>query len=259
MPRRRTAQNRNGRQYRLPDNSIFTTSLTFLVFAERLGHGKWSAPLLLWFGLCAGLFGIRVLGRTPAVRLLFDWPTGRSALAAVVEYVIAVPALLLGEELYSGRWTQERATTAGARRGDDHRDAFQNPFCSSIPTSCGLEVAVGYASMRIFCNFLTTDGRRLGVWVADVAGHAVPAALGASMIKVALAVQAEPARGSVGWNIPMHRQARGPFTAAAFLYLVARAECFPIRCMRLPAGRPGRATGRWCAPAAFGRRRTGHS
>ena len=40
-----------------------------------------------------------------------------------------------------------------------------------------------------FYDFLETDAQRLGILVADASGHGVPAALIASMVKVALAAQ----------------------------------------------------------------------
>ena len=40
-----------------------------------------------------------------------------------------------------------------------------------------------------FYDFLEIDTERLGILVADVSGHGVPAALIASMVKVALAAQ----------------------------------------------------------------------
>lgn len=44
-----------------------------------------------------------------------------------------------------------------------------------------------------FYDFLVVDDDRLGVLIADVSGHGVPAALVASMVKVAIAAQAEHA------------------------------------------------------------------
>ena len=74
-----------------------------------------------------------------------------------------------------------------------------------------------------FYDFLGLDGRHLGVLVADVAGHGVPAALGASMVKVAVSTEAanagDPARLIAGLNDTMHRSARGQLVTAGFLSL----------------------------------------
>jgi serine phosphatase RsbU (regulator of sigma subunit) len=61
----------------------------------------------------------------------------------------------------------------------------------SMPRLAGLTIAARYRPMSAvagdFCDFLETDAHRLGILVADVSGHGVPAALIASMVKVALA------------------------------------------------------------------------
>jgi sigma-B regulation protein RsbU (phosphoserine phosphatase) len=66
-----------------------------------------------------------------------------------------------------------------------------------VPAVRGIEVAARYVPMTAvagdFYDFLPIDDRRLGILVADVSGHGVPAALIASMVKVAFASQAERA------------------------------------------------------------------
>ena len=49
-----------------------------------------------------------------------------------------------------------------------------------------------------FYDFLELDATRLGILIADVSGHGVPAALIASMVKVALAAQRDHADQSRG-------------------------------------------------------------
>lgn len=76
------------------------------------------------------------------------------------------------------------------------------------PAVPGIEVAARYLPMTAvagdFYDFLPVDDRRLGILVADVSGHGVPAALIASMVKVAFASQAghatDPARLLSGMN-----------------------------------------------------------
>ena len=61
----------------------------------------------------------------------------------------------------------------------------------SMPRIPGLTIVARYRPMTAvagdFYDFLEIDPRRLGILVADVSGHGVPAALIASMVKVALA------------------------------------------------------------------------
>jgi sigma-B regulation protein RsbU (phosphoserine phosphatase) len=65
------------------------------------------------------------------------------------------------------------------------------------PELRGLEVAAVYTPASDvagdFYDFLELDGVCLGIFIADVSGHGVPAALVASMLKIALATQAENA------------------------------------------------------------------
>jgi hypothetical protein len=60
-----------------------------------------------------------------------------------------------------------------------------------IPALAGIEIAAHYIPMSAvsgdFYDFPRIDEKRAGVLVADVAGHGVPAALIASMLKVAFA------------------------------------------------------------------------
>lgn len=74
-----------------------------------------------------------------------------------------------------------------------------------------------------FYDFLVVDDRRVGVLVADVSGHGVPAALVASMVKVAIAAQAEhaddPARVMAGLNSVLSGKLQGQFVTAAYLFL----------------------------------------
>src|ERR1700724_2235297 len=64
----------------------------------------------------------------------------------------------------------------------------------SVPTLAGLEIAARYVPMSAvagdFYDFLGVDEKRVGILVADVSGHGVPAALIASILKVAFASQA---------------------------------------------------------------------
>ena len=67
----------------------------------------------------------------------------------------------------------------------------------SVPSVPGLEIAVRYEPMTAvagdFYDFVRLDDGRLGVLVADVSGHGVPAALIASMLKMAFASHATDA------------------------------------------------------------------
>lgn len=63
-----------------------------------------------------------------------------------------------------------------------------------VPRIDGLDIAVRYVPMTSvagdFYDFIAVDEKRFGALVADVSGHGVPAALVASMLKIALSAQA---------------------------------------------------------------------
>jgi phosphoserine phosphatase RsbU/P len=98
---------------------------------------------------------------------------------------------------------------------------------SGAPRVPGLQMAVRYAPMTAvagdFYDFLPAANGGIGILVADVTGHGVPAALVASMVKVAAASQSEhaddPARVIAALNQVMCRQVHGQFTTAGYLYL----------------------------------------
>lgn len=73
-----------------------------------------------------------------------------------------------------------------------------------------------------FYDFLA-NGDGLGVLIADVSGHGIPAALSASMVKVAVRAQMEnaddPARVLYGMNSILHGNLQGQFVTAGYLFL----------------------------------------
>ena len=78
-----------------------------------------------------------------------------------------------------------------------------------------------------FYDFVQIDRHRLGVLVADVCGHGVPAALIASMVKIALASQHaradRPAALLAGMNDALCGQLAGQYVTAAYMCLDTRS------------------------------------
>jgi len=97
----------------------------------------------------------------------------------------------------------------------------------AMPQLDGLRLAAKYIPMSEvagdFYDFLVVDDRRVGVLIADVSGHGVGAALVASMVKVAIAAQAEhahdPAKVMAGLNKVLSGKLQGQFVTAAYLFL----------------------------------------
>jgi sigma-B regulation protein RsbU (phosphoserine phosphatase) len=98
---------------------------------------------------------------------------------------------------------------------------------SRTPEVHGLRIAAAYypaASVAgDFYEFVQIDERRAGLLIADVSGHGVPAALIASMIKIAMqAVEAnadDPSKLLNGLNRILTQQLNGQFVTAAYLYV----------------------------------------
>lgn len=105
---------------------------------------------------------------------------------------------------------------------------------STMPQVAGLRVAARYEPMTAvagdFYEFLDLGPGRLGVLVADVSGHGVPAALIASMVKVAVAAQRphadRPEAVLAGMNATLAGQLGSQYVTAAYLFLDRGASLF---------------------------------
>jgi phosphoserine phosphatase RsbU/P len=95
------------------------------------------------------------------------------------------------------------------------------------PELPGLDVAAIYTPASDvagdFYDFLEIDHGCLGIFIADVSGHGVPAALVASMLKIALATQAEnassPARILANLNTLFCGRLERQFITAAYVHI----------------------------------------
>jgi phosphoserine phosphatase RsbU/P len=97
----------------------------------------------------------------------------------------------------------------------------------AVPKLLGLEVAARYVPMSAvagdFYDFLYDGENRLGILIADVSGHGVPAALIASMVKVAFAGQsqhiADPVRVLTGLNLALCGKFEDHYVTAAYVFI----------------------------------------
>ena len=93
-----------------------------------------------------------------------------------------------------------------------------------IPQFKGLDIAARYVPMTSvagdFYDFIVLDEKRIGILVADVSGHGMPAALISSMLKIALAAQrpnaCDPARVLLGLNEALCGKFKGHYVTAAY-------------------------------------------
>jgi sigma-B regulation protein RsbU (phosphoserine phosphatase) len=98
---------------------------------------------------------------------------------------------------------------------------------TAVPEIQNLRIAVSYRPMTAvagdFYEFVSADGKRIGFLVADVTGHGVPAALIASMIKVATqSVEAcahDPREVLRGLNRILFKQLHEQYVSAAYLWI----------------------------------------
>jgi sigma-B regulation protein RsbU (phosphoserine phosphatase) len=124
-----------------------------------------------------------------------------------------------------------------------------------VPAVRGLNIAARYVPMTAvagdFYDFILLDEKRVGILVADVTGHGVPAALIASMLKAALAGQSthagDPAQVLAGLNHSLCGKFEEHFVTAIYLFVDAEKQIFryagaghpPLLLGSVAGGRPG--------------------
>ena len=103
----------------------------------------------------------------------------------------------------------------------------QSILPETVPQIDGLDIAARYVPMAAvagdFYDFIVVDDKRVGILVADVSGHGMPAALIASMLKIALAAQAvhadNPARVLHGLNQTLCGKFQHQYVTAAYMFV----------------------------------------
>ncbi len=98
---------------------------------------------------------------------------------------------------------------------------------SSTPKITGMDIVARYIPMTSvagdFYDFIVVDEKHLGILIADVSGHGLPAALIASMLQVALTAQArhvsEPGKVLAGLNQALCGKFQHNFVTAAYVYV----------------------------------------
>jgi sigma-B regulation protein RsbU (phosphoserine phosphatase) len=98
---------------------------------------------------------------------------------------------------------------------------------SEIPKIESLDIAARYVPMTAvagdFYDFIVVDEKRIGILAADVSGHGMPAALIASMLKIAFSAQvmhaAHPAQVLLGLNQSLCGKFQHHYVTAAYLFV----------------------------------------
>jgi sigma-B regulation protein RsbU (phosphoserine phosphatase) len=114
---------------------------------------------------------------------------------------------------------------------------------ADFPDSANFRVAARYVPMTSvagdFYDFIVADDKQAGLLIADVSGHGVPAALIASMVKLAATSQranaGDPARLLAGMNAALCGNTQDQFVTAAYIHLDARSRTFRYSAAGHPA------------------------
>jgi phosphoserine phosphatase RsbU/P len=210
-----------GRNYATAANNIIVLLLMplllFMLFLPRRNAGRdlWvvRAGVIIFaaFAVYTNAVAVGLIGGDPGLEFV-----GFAFFLCCLGYVAASQTFHNEEQLISINKELEiaRRIQAGLLPGDD---VHVN----------GLEIAARYVPATSvagdFYDFLIKDGRELGVLIADVSGHGVPAALSASMVKIAIRSQAGqlnvPAEVLSGLNSILYGNMKGQFVTAGYLFL----------------------------------------
>jgi sigma-B regulation protein RsbU (phosphoserine phosphatase) len=175
---------------------------------------RWGIAVFVAFALYDNISG--AFGRHP-----FKEPLGFAVFLGALGYVAARRSLARDQRL--GEIQKELEI---ARR--IQMDILPSPY----PDSDHFQVAARYVPMTSvagdFYDFLLTDPQQAGLLIADVSGHGVPAALIASMVKLAATAQranaADPAKLLDGMNAVLCGNTQSQFVTAAYVYLDAASS-----------------------------------
>jgi sigma-B regulation protein RsbU (phosphoserine phosphatase) len=201
---------------------LFTCVATTLSLVADRRHGRrqhmtyemrvFIAGLLVWllFVVHANLLGLRILSGN---NLEF---IGFLAFVACLGYISAHRIFANEERLLAIHKELEIARTIQT-----------SILPQTVPALSGLDLAARYVPMSAvagdFYDFIVVDEKRIGILIADVTGHGIPAALIASMLKVAFAAQAhhanDPARVLTDLNRALCGKFEEHFVTAAYLFV----------------------------------------
>ena len=181
--------------------------------SDQARHGG----LLIGVTASAALFALENLRTLKLVTISFD-----------VEWIgVMVLYITLGRLIAIRVFETERRLVALHSELKTARRIQESLLPQDVPRVHGLSVAVLYEPMSEVAgdiyDFRLIDGARMGILVADVSGHGVPAALIASMVKFAYRAQSDhwdrPELVLRGMNRMLTGELGSSFVTAACLYL----------------------------------------
>jgi sigma-B regulation protein RsbU (phosphoserine phosphatase) len=203
--------------FRLINNSVIVVLIGTMMVMLLLRPSKDRDFVVIRVGLfCFGILAILDnLNRSFKVE-----PYGFAILLACFGYVAARRTLKRDEEYSEIQ-----------RELDLARRIQLSLLPASLPDSAVFRIAARYVPMNSVAgdlyDVLCADAHHVGLLIADVSGHGVPAALIASMVKMAAISQrdhsAHPAQLLSGMNRALCGNTQGQYVTAAFVYLDAEA------------------------------------
>jgi len=209
----------------------------------ELASGKPSPDLILLDVIMPGMDGYEVCTRLKASPATRDIPviflTGQTETSdetrgfevGAVDYIHKPfsPAVVAARvqthlALRETREQLERQLLAIHAELETAREIQLSILPQSVPRFAGLDIAASYIPMSSvagdFYDFVVVDEKRIGILVADVSGHGMPAALIASMLKIAFAAQSDracdPAGVLSGLNKALYGKFQGHYVTAAY-------------------------------------------
>lgn len=208
--------------YRVLVTTWFIVAL-YLLFVRPRG----SEPTLHFKVVRAGLLVFVVLAAHATLSGFHPLPGGTSAEPLGLFVFFSSLGYVVVDRLFSN----QRELVAIGQELETARRIQKTVLPEVLPDREGLELAVRYVPVSAvagdFYDFMESD-RGLSVLVADVSGHGVPAALIASMVKIAYSAQSErvehPAAVLTEVNRILCGKIRGQFVTGGCLFFDARGE-----------------------------------
>ena len=142
-------------------------------------------------------------------------------------FAMLVVIFCIGYVVVKHVFHSERRMAAVGLELETARQIQQSILPKHAPQVPGLSVSTHYDSMAEVAgdlfDFVVTPAGQLGVLVADVSGHGVPAAIVASMVKIALAVQegevADPGAVLTHMNRALYGRFEKAYVTAVFAFI----------------------------------------
>ncbi|HTT21175.1 MAG TPA: PP2C family protein-serine/threonine phosphatase [Candidatus Sulfotelmatobacter sp.] len=172
------------------------------------------------------IFGLEVLYTNLGTVLQYR------ALPLVDSVGFALLLFSLGYVALEVLFTNERRLLSIETELETARQIQSSILPAMVPELENLCIAASYQPMTgvagDFYQFVHSDNNHLGILVADVSGHGIPAALISSMIKVAMqsvAIHAhDPAQVLGGLNRILSSEAPGQFASAAYVWIDTKSR-----------------------------------